>query len=114
MSTTVVRHETHRTWPMRALFVALVIGAAYPAGLAAGASEPTVRFTRLPSGWQATESYALSWRYREDVNGCWLDAAKRDRRLGRFPRRLVGYSPLRLALPKRSFTTLEGAPDTPE
>lgn len=103
--------------PMRALIVALVLAGSLPAAsFGSGASVPTVAFAVLPAGWHATDAYAVSWNYRPNSKG-WAPSMPRDGIAVTviFPGRpRAGYPPLRLRLPKRPSTTLEGAPDTPE
>lgn len=81
---------------------------------------PPVRFATLPSGWHSFRSvdgaYALSWNYHSGPGG-WATNMPRNGIVVNvfFPlERRPHYPPLRLVIPKRPATTLEGAPDTPE
>ena len=81
---------------------------------------PLVRFTALPNGWHSFRSgdgaYALSWNYQPNPLGWATHMPKNAVAVTVFfpagpqPR----YPPLRLVMPSRPATTLEGAPDTPE
>jgi hypothetical protein len=97
--------------------------AGLPTTLASGASEPTPRFSVVPSGWSvprpawgAQDGYALSWRYRPNPRG-WANSMPRNGIAVYVivpDRTRVRYPPLRLRLPKWPSGTLEGAPHTPE
>ena len=84
-------------------------------------SAPVASFVRLPSGWHEYRDMpgttALSWHYRPSQYG-WATSMPRDGIAVTvyFPH--VGgkqsYRPLRLVLPRRPSTLLEGTHDTPE
>jgi hypothetical protein len=105
------------------------IAAASPAAARTGAPttregtnsgrQPVVAFTRLPSGWHSYGgiggAYATSWRYRPNSQG-WAPAMPRNGIVVNvfFVARTRPYPPLRLLMPAKASTFLEGAPDTPE
>jgi hypothetical protein len=80
---------------------------------------PIVSFAHLPHGWESLGgeggAVALSWDYRPNSLG-WATRMPRDAIAVSvyFLGGRAHYPPLRLVLPKRPATTLEGAPDTPE
>jgi hypothetical protein len=80
---------------------------------------PIVSFARLPAGWRRFAgdpgAYALSWRYRPNSSG-WAPSMPRDGIAVQvfFPDGKAHLPPLKLVMPQRRATTLEGAPDTPE
>jgi hypothetical protein len=107
----------------------VLIGLAAIAVLAAGvptasvgASTPNVSFSSLPAGWHGTVvqgdggyAYALSWRYRQNPGG-WASSMPKNGvavSVLFLLSRTATYPPLRLVLPRKPATTLEGAPDTP-
>lgn len=99
------------------IVVAVVMASLALASIAGGTSEPTVVFSSLPAGWSTNDAYALSWKYRPNSLG-WAPSMPRNGIVVTviFPGRpKVGYPPsLKLVIPKKPSTTLEGAPDTPE
>jgi hypothetical protein len=80
---------------------------------------PVVSFARLPTGWHRFGgiggAYATSWAYRPNSRG-WAPAMPRDATVVRdfFPTTATRYSPLKLVLPRKPATLLEGTRDTPE
>jgi hypothetical protein len=80
---------------------------------------PAVAFTRLPSGWHRYGgiggAYATSWRYRPNSQG-WALAMPRNGIVVRvfFVASRRSYPPLRLVMPAKPSTFLEGAPNTAE
>jgi hypothetical protein len=81
---------------------------------------PAVSFTHLPAGWCAFAEgdggvYATSWRYRQNSFG-WAAAMPRGGIVVRVFLPNVAQRPpaLRLVLPARPATTLDGTTDTPE
>lgn len=101
---------------MRLLLAAsVVIGCLLASGVASGATGLRVQFTHLPTGWQAADDYALSWRARASEAG-WAAGMPRGGiavTVIVLPRR-VGYPPLRLMLPGRAAGSLEAVRDTRE
>jgi hypothetical protein len=87
----------------------------------ADAPVPLVSFSCLPARWRsfggAGGAYATSWPYRPGPHG-WAATMPRDGVVVWvfFPNVIpaVRYPPLRLVLPARPATLLEGARDTPE
>jgi hypothetical protein len=84
-------------------------------------SEPIASFAHLPSGWHEyrtmPDSTALNWHYELSPHG-WAASMPRDgiavSVYFAHPRGKQGYRPLRLVLPPRPATLLEGTRDTPE
>jgi hypothetical protein len=82
---------------------------------------PIVSFARLPAGWRQFAdgnggAFALSWRYRQTVNG-WASVMPRNGIAVQvfFLREATPhYRRLRLVMPRSPATTLDGHPDTPE
>ena len=80
---------------------------------------PAVSFVHLPAGWhafgEADGAYATSWSYRENSSS-WAASMPRGGIVVRvfFPGTRKPFPTLRLVLPQRPATALEGAPDTPE
>ena len=81
---------------------------------------PIVRFTSLPAGWRSFQSgngaYALSWNYRPSRSGWASQMPKSGIAVTVFfpLERRPQYPLLKLVIPQRPATTLEGALDTPE
>ena len=79
---------------------------------------PAVSFAHLPPGWHAVggESVATSWPYRPGDGGGWADHMP----VGGiavtvfFPTIDTHLAPIRLVLPRKAATLLEGTTDTPE
>jgi hypothetical protein len=106
-----------------AIATAAVAGAA-SAALAqakplAGEAAPVARFAHLPVGWHQypdpPDALALSWRYRANTFG-WAASMPRGG-IAAYVHFLPGkahFRPLRLVLPRRPVTLLEGTRDTPE
>jgi hypothetical protein len=78
-----------------------------------------VSFSHLPAGWRAFSgdgATALSWPYRPNSSG-WAPAMPKNGiavNVFFLRTKTAHYPALRLVLPKKPATTLEGAPDTPE
>lgn len=102
----------------------LVLLGVWPGTAATGtpfaSSLPVVSFAGLPAGWHSFRddgAVATSWSYRPGRSGGgWAD----DMPLGGiavnvfFPRATTALRPLKLILPSRPATFLEGTTDTPE
>jgi hypothetical protein len=104
--------------------VALTVAWSPPAHAQHGRSlirTPFASFSHLPPGWHqyrdATDATALSWHYRPNSYG-WAPSMPRGGIAVSVyfphPRQRQHYGPLRLVLPRRPATFLEGARDTPE
>lgn len=80
---------------------------------------PEVAFTRLPRGWHRYgglgSAYATSWRYRPNEHG-WASAMPRNGIVVNvfFVANSPRYPPLRLVVPRKPTTFLEGTSDTAE
>ncbi len=77
-------------------------------------------FTQLPTGWhqfpELRGTVALSWNNGPDSGG-WANSMPLNAiavQVWILPRKTPRYPPLKLVMPQRPATTLEGAPDTPE
>lgn len=86
------------------------------------AATPSVAFAALPSGWRSFQSSgvtATSWRYvpgHSAGSGGPADVMPKGGIIVEvtFPTARGRFKPLRLLLPKRRTTLLEGTKDTPE
>jgi hypothetical protein len=84
-------------------------------------SEPVASFAHLPAGWREYRnmpgSTALNWHYQASPHG-WAPSMPRGGIAVSVyfphPGGKQGYRPLRLVLPRRPATLLEGTRDTPE
>jgi hypothetical protein len=80
---------------------------------------PVVTFTRLPRGWHSYGglggAYATSWRYRPNASG-WAPSMPRNGIVVNvfFVAGTPRYPPLRLVMPPKPSSFLEGTSDTPE
>ena len=82
---------------------------------------PVAFFVQLPAGWhqyrEAPDATALNWQYHPSSDG-WAPSMQRDAIAVTVyfphPRGKQSYRPLRLTLPRRPSTLLEGTRDTPE
>ena len=82
---------------------------------------PLASFSHLPAGWhqyrETTDATALSWHYRPNPYG-WAPSLPSGGIAVSVsfphPRQRQRYRPLRLVLPRRPATFLEGTRDTPE
>lgn len=94
--------------------------AASAGGVVFGTPPPAVSFYALPSGWHSYGSngaVATSWAYRPGVtSGGWADHMPRGGIAVNvfFPTAKTRFPPLKLVLPRRPATFLEGTTDTPE
>jgi hypothetical protein len=106
-----------------ALAIVAVAAAAYAARAhaapLAGETAPIARFAHLPVGWHQypdpPDALALNWRYRPNNFG-WAPSMPRGG-IAVYVHFLPGkphFRPLRLVLPRRPATLLEGTRDTPE
>lgn len=83
------------------------------------APPPIVSFAQLPALWRAYSvangGYALSWNHRPHDGG-WAQSMPKGGIAVTvfFPNDRACYPSLKLKMPTRPTTTLEGAPDTPE
>jgi hypothetical protein len=90
------------------------------AGGSFGSSPPTVSFAGLPSGWRSVRddgAVATSWSYRPGRStGGWADQMPPGGIAVSvfFPRVTTLFRPVKLILPSRPATFLEGTTDTPE
>jgi hypothetical protein len=85
------------------------------------ANTPAASFVDLPHGWHAyrdaQDSTALNWRWRPNSNGWAASMPRGGIAVNVYfphPQQKQHYGPLRLVLPKRPSTLLEGTRDTPE
>ena len=83
------------------------------------APPPTVSFAHLPPGWHSyagVGALATSWAFRPDTYGGPAGNMPKDGIIVQvfFPNVKTPLAPLRLVLPRRPATMLEGTTDTPE